>query len=138
MNEHGKDPGESREDRDFHGRLRRAYDWPEPGEAERSAFRARLAERIENDRARRARLRPAWAACGVVALVVVAYLGFTASEPGVEPGAAPGTAQAVAAWEPEAAEDALLALTALGEESETSGALPADYQAIASVFLDGI
>lgn len=117
------------EDAAFVRRLADAYAPPAAAPQERVAFRAALDRRLERER--RVPWLPALGGVAAAALALALVLGAPGSR-APAPSPAPPTTQTRAT-----PEEALLALAALGEDAgdEGSESLPADYEAIADLFL---
>ncbi len=105
-------------------RIAQSYRPPEPEPSARVAFRAGVDARI-----RRRAGRKLWLAGAATAAVAVSFALLRGSLPADAPTAPPATVAGIETGE------ALLALT-LPTESDAE-ALPADYQAIEELFLEG-
>ena len=125
-------PALSPEDDAFVERVREVYAWPEQTDFERAAFRARLDEHLPRKRGR----RPIWMTAGLatagVGVAVLAIWVLPTSAPLNE-----GSSELVRAGG-ETAEEALLALTQPTQSIDRDASLPADYEAISSLFLNGV
>lgn len=122
----------SPEDGAFVERVREVYAWPEQTEFERAAFSARLNERLQRKRARRAIWIPATLATAAVGVAVLAVWVLLPSAPLDE------RSSELARAGGETAEEALLALTQPTQSIDRDTSLPADYEAISSLLLNGV
>ncbi len=123
----------SAEEEAFVRRLAGAWAPPERRPEQRLAFQAKLDARL---RGRRGRLASGWMLVATAAAAAVAlWMRTEAVEPLVS--GTLGEAAEDLSGSAVTPEEAILAFVVEPEEAEPEEALPADYEAIASVFLDG-